>query len=97
IKQSEIREGFRRFEGNLAYHKYVDKWNDNELRKYANDFQVIPDEGIKAMLNFISDDIWAPYILVYQGERLISEKFGNRPSPEDFRKLLTEQTLPSEL
>ncbi|MFW9896123.1 MAG: hypothetical protein ACFFD7_10000, partial [Candidatus Thorarchaeota archaeon] len=32
--QCEIREGFRRFESNLAYHKYVDNWTNEELIKY---------------------------------------------------------------
>ncbi len=97
IGQSEIREGFRRFESNLAYYKYVYNWNEEELTKYARNFRVIPDVGIKAMLEFITDKIWAPYILVYQGERLITEKFGNKPSPKEFQKLLTEQILPSDL
>ena len=58
---------------------------------------MIPDKGIRAILKFISDELWAHYVLVYQGERLITEKFGNRPSPKHFRRLLTEQTLPSDL
>ncbi len=95
--QSDINAGFRRFESNLAYHKYVDKWDDNKLIKYANNFKLIPDEGISSMLEFISDELWAPYILVYQGERLIIEKYGNKPSPNQFLKLIGEQTLPSDL
>lgn len=97
IAQSEIRRGFRRFESNLAYHKYVNKWEDKKLIDYAKSFKVIPDTSITAVLNFISDKIWAPYVMAYQGERLITEKYGVRPSPKDFRRLLTEQTLPSDL
>ena len=97
VGQSRIRAGFRKFESNLAYHKHVDKWNDDELTKYAQSFEVIPDKGIKQMLEFITDKLWAPYILVYQGERLIKEKFGDPPAPKHFYSLLTEQTLPSDL
>lgn len=96
-EQSEIRSGFGRFESNLAYHKHVHNWTDEKLIKYAKSFKVITDEGINGILKFISDKIWAPYALSYQGERLITEKFGNRPSPEDFRRLICEQTLPSDL
>lgn len=96
-KQSEIRRGFRRFESNMAYNKYIHKWTDDELIKYAKTFKVIPDAGIKAILKFISDDLWAPYVLVYQGERLITEKFGNRPPLKHFRRLIIGQTLPSDL
>jgi hypothetical protein len=49
------------------------------------------------MLNFVLDDVWAPYTFAYQGERIISEKFGNPPSIRNFRKLLTGLILPSEL
>jgi hypothetical protein len=97
IAQSEIGEGFRRFESNLAYHKYVDRWSDDKLTTYAKSFKVIPDVGIKQMLEFISDELWAPYILAYQGERLITEKFGKRPTPNHFLRLISEQTLPSDL
>jgi len=97
IAQSEIRKGFRRFESNLAYHKYVNKWADKKLIDYAKSFKVIPYMSIKALLKFISDKLWAPYVMTYQGERLITEKYGIRPSPKDFCRLLTEQTLPSDL
>ncbi|MFX1455384.1 MAG: hypothetical protein ACFFDB_08410 [Promethearchaeota archaeon] len=97
IGQGEIRSGFRRFESNLAFHKHVDKWDDYKLIKYARSFKVIPDKGIKQMLKFITDELWAPYILVYQGERIIKDKFGDRPTPKQFYRLLSEQTLPSDL
>jgi hypothetical protein len=97
VAQSKIREGFRRIESNLAYLKHVDNWSDDQLIKYAKSFKVIPDIGIKQMLELISDKLWAPYMLVYQGERLISEKFGKRPTPKNFLRLLSEQTLPSDL
>ncbi|MFW9773264.1 MAG: hypothetical protein ACFFFB_06405 [Candidatus Heimdallarchaeota archaeon] len=95
--QCEIREGFRRFESNLAYHKYVNNWSNDELIKYSKDFKAVPDEGIKAILEFISDDLWAPYAFVYQGERIISDKLGNKLTPRQFLKLAAEQTLPSDL
>jgi len=97
IGQKEIREGFRRFESNLAYHKHVNEWDDDKLIKYTKNFKIIPRKGINSMLEFISDEIWAPYVLVYQGERLIIEKFGNRPSPKHFQRLISEQFLPSDL
>ena len=97
ISQNEIRRGFRRFESNLAYHKYVNKWDDKKLIDYAKGFKVIPYTSLKELLKFISDSVWAPYIMTYQGERLITEKYGVRPSPKDFRRLLAEQTLPSDL
>ncbi|MFW9896125.1 MAG: hypothetical protein ACFFD7_10010 [Candidatus Thorarchaeota archaeon] len=97
VAQSKIREGFRRIESNLTYHKHVDNWSDERLVEYARTFKIIPEIGIKQMLELISDKLWAPYMLTYQGERLISEKFGKRPAPKSFLRLLSEQTLPSDL
>ncbi|MHA2180709.1 MAG: hypothetical protein ACXAAH_04715 [Promethearchaeota archaeon] len=96
-KQSEIREGFNRFESNLAYHKYVNNWTNDELIKYSRSFNVIPDEGINALLDFISDELWGSYVQVYQGERIIKENLGNPPTPDSFFRLISEQTLPSDL
>lgn len=97
IEQSEIRRGFGKFESNLAYLKYVHGLSDDELLKYSRNFEVLPDATIKSILKFISDELWAPYSIVYQGERLITDKFGFRPSSLNFGRLLTEQTLPSDL
>ena len=97
IEQSEIRRGFGKFESNLAYLKYVHGLSDDELLKYSRNFEVLPDTTIKSILKFISDELWAPYSIVYQGERLITDKFGFRPSSLNFGRLLTEQTLPSDL
>ena len=49
------------------------------------------------MLRFISDEIWAPYTPVYQGERLIIKKFGNKPAPNQFQELIVNQIVPSDL
>ncbi len=97
IEQSKIKRGFRRFPSNLAYYKHVKGWKDEDLLKYSRNFDIIPENAIQPILNFISDDLWAPYSIIYQGERLITEKFGYQPSPKHFKSLLTNQTLPSDL
>ena len=97
IEQSKIKRGFRRFQSNLAYYKHVNGWKDEDLLKYSRNFEIIPENAIQPILNFISDDLWAPYSIIYQGERLITEKFGYQPSPKHCKSLLTNQTLPSDL
>jgi len=97
IQQSEIRRGFRNFKQNLAYHKHINGWSDEDLIAYCNEFNYISKSNAKIMLNFINDDIWAPYILAYQGERIIRENYGDPPSTRYFRKLITEQNLPSDI
>jgi hypothetical protein len=97
IKQNDIRKGFRRFESNLAFHKYVDDWSEKELVTYIKSFGIIANNVIPGILAFVLDELWAPYIQTYQGERLRTNKFGEKPSPEKFRKIISEQTLPSDL
>ena len=97
VKQSEIRFGFLNFERKLAYKKYMDGWDNKEIFKYAKNFKIFPEIRIKAMLNFISDRLTAPYAFAYTGKSLIKEKYGQRPSITEFKKLLTEQIVPSEI
>ncbi|MFW9878972.1 MAG: hypothetical protein ACFFG0_38325 [Candidatus Thorarchaeota archaeon] len=97
IMQYEIRQAFKGFDYNLAYYKYEKGWDDDKLIKYSRTFKIIPENGIKARLKFISDKLWAPYVPVYQGERLIIEKFGKKISPNQFQELIVNQTLPSDL
>jgi hypothetical protein len=56
-----------------------------------------PSQTLEVGRNFISDDTWAPYVISYQGERIIREKLGDPPRIKLFRKLTTEKTIPSDL
>jgi hypothetical protein len=97
IKQLEIINGFRKLQQNLAYIMYVYEWKVEDIIKYSRDLEVISEEGIKYILDFISDNLWAPYVMIYQGDRLIIKKYGIRPSIKNFGNLLIKQNLPSDL
>ncbi len=97
IKQIQLKKKFRVLEGALAYYKYNNNWNDNEIREFLRQLELITEPAITSMLKFISDELWAPYVLSYQGERLLTEKFGNHPNPEYFQTVYLENTLPSDL
>jgi hypothetical protein len=97
VKQNEIRNNLLKFECNLALHKYVNGWTDENLIAYGAEFEFFSEKDIKIMINFFSNHLWAPYVLAYEGERLITEKFGNRPPPNQFRRLIANQTLPSDI
>ena len=47
MNQNEIREGFEKFKFNLAYHKYVDNWDNDKLLKYCESFEVLPYRVLK--------------------------------------------------
>lgn len=97
IAQNQLKRELSRIESNLAYHKYVNQWSDDNIINYVKKFEFFTKVGINEMLKFVSDKNWAPYVFAYQGDSVITEKYGNPPSKENFRKILSEQTIPSDL
>ena len=97
VAQNALKRDISRIESNLAYNKHINHWSDQELIKYVKKFELFPEISIKQSLKFISDAIWAPYIFSYQGDSIITKKFGNPPSKISYRKILSEQTLASDL
>jgi hypothetical protein len=96
-EQYQIKRGIKNLKQNLAYYKHINGWKDKDLIKYCNDFKLFSKSSIEATLNFISNEIWATYVLAYQGERIIREKFGDPPTLKSFRELLSHKYLPSDL
>ena len=83
---------------NLAIYAHEDGWSDDKLVKYALDFGFITEKEVRQSLKFIRHPLWSTYVFNYSfGETLIKEKFGPRPSPKDFKMLLTHPILPSDL
>lgn len=83
---------------NLAFHTHVDGWPDEKLIKFGLSFGILTESIIKKNLKFIHHPIASTYVFnYYMGEMLIKKKYGERPSPADFRQLLTHQFLPSDL
>ncbi|MFX1353246.1 MAG: hypothetical protein ACFFGP_04725 [Promethearchaeota archaeon] len=83
---------------NIAIHAHEDGWSDDELIKYTLDFNLVPEKYIKQQLKLIRHPLWSSYVFNYAyGENLIKEKFGNHPSPQNFKKLLVNSILPSDL
>lgn len=83
---------------NLAFHTHVDGWSDEKLVKYGLNFGILTENIIKHSLKFIHHPIASTYVFnYYTGEMLIKKKYGERPSPADFKQLLTHQFLPSDL
>jgi hypothetical protein len=98
IYRCKVLEKLSFLYNNLAIHAHEDGWSDDELVKYSLDFGFIPEKNVRQRLKFIEHPLWSTYIFNYSfGETLIKEKFGPRPSPMDFKILLTKPILPSDL
>ena len=99
ITEHNAREAKSALLNNIAFHAYVDGWSDEKLVKYGLNFGLRTENELKnGTLKFIHHPIGSTYAFNYYiGEKLIKKKYGKRPSPSDFKQLLTHQFLPSDL
>jgi hypothetical protein len=66
--------------------------------RYGTNFEIISKENIKNQLKKISNPIYSKNAFLYNlGSNLIKHKYGAPPSVKDFRYLLVNPTLPSDL
>jgi len=83
---------------NLAYHALVDKWSEERLIRYANNYEIFNQKDIKNLLKLISDPTYSTTVFSYNlGRNLIKNKYGEFPSVKNFRNLLVNPILPSDL
>jgi hypothetical protein len=98
MERQRINQDLKGFSGNLAIHKYVENWSNEELLKYMMQFELWTEEESNERIKFISHPLWRTFIFTYYvGEILIKSKYGDRPSQKGFTTLLTRPILPSDL
>jgi len=98
IAQNKVKGKITLFWYNFAYHALIDKYNDEELMQYGTNFEIVSKENIKNQLIRISNPVYSKNAFMYQlGNTLIKKKYGETPSVRDFRYLLANPILPSDL
>ena len=98
IAQNKVKGKITLFWYNFAYHALIDKYNDEELMQYGTNFEIINKETIKNQLLRISNRVYSKNAFMYNlGSNLIKQKYGEPPSVKDFRYLLVNPILPSDL
>jgi len=98
MEQNKVRGKLTLFWYNFAYHALIDKYNDEELMRYGTNFEIVSKENIKNQLKKISNPIYSKNAFMYNlGSNLIKHKYGEPPSVKDFRYLLVNPILPSDL
>jgi len=98
IAQNKVKGKITLFWYNFAYHALIDKYNDEELMQYGTNFEIVSKENIKNQLIRISNPVYSKNAFMYQlGSTLIKKKYGETPSVRDFRYLLANPILPSDL
>lgn len=85
------------YEFNLAIYTNEEQWTDHQLVDFAAQFKV-SKENLLRELKFLRHPVYSSYKFNYiYGKNLLEEKYGLHPNPEDFRDLLMNPYLPSDL
>lgn len=83
---------------NLAYHALIDEWSEENLIRYANSYEIFNQKDIRNLLKLISSPTYSTTAFSYNlGSNLIKNKYGEFPSVKNFRNLLVNPILPSDL
>ena len=97
-KQFRVKVNQSLFWYNLAYHALFDEWSEADLIQYGTNFQVFRLEDLKNIIKIIYDPAHSTTAFLYNlGSKLIINKFGEFPSVKNFRNLLLNPILPSDL
>ena len=83
---------------NLAYHALFNEWCEEKLIRYATNFEILSQKSIKNILKLIFDPAHSTTAFLYNlGSKLIIDKYGEFPSVKNFRNILLNPFLPSDL
>jgi len=98
IAQGKVKGKMSLYLHNLAYHALIDEWNEERLIQYATSFEIFSQENIKNRIKLILNPVYSTTAFSYNiGNKLIINKYGEFPSVKNFRDLLINPILPSDL
>ena len=96
--QNKVKGKTHLFWYNLAYCALIYGWSEDELIRYATNFEIYNEGTIKNRLKLIFNPTYSTTVFSYNlGTNLIINKFGEFPSVKNFRNLLEMSILPSDL
>ena len=98
IAQFEVRDKLRLFWYNFAYHALIDNYTDEELISYGKNYELFGEDDLRNQIKRIKDPLYSKNAFTYNlGTNIIKKKYGKFPSVKDFRYLLTNPILPSDM
>ncbi len=98
MAQNKVKGKLSLFWYNFTYHALIDKYKDEELIQDGTNFEIFSKKTIKNQLKRISNPVYSKNAFMYNlGTNLITNKYGELPSVKDFRYLLVNPILPSDL
>jgi len=98
ILQDKLRPKIPIFWYNFAYHAVVDKYSEEELIQYAKNVEIFDEAVLKMELKRLSNPAYSKNAFLYNlGTNVLKQKFGKSLSVNEYKKLLVNPTLPSDL
>ena len=82
---------------NFAYHALIDKYSENELMRYGKNFEIFSIEDLINEIKRMSIPAFSNNAFMYYLGNNILHKYGEVPTSKDFRNLLINPILPSDL
>jgi hypothetical protein len=98
ILQQKVRQKLTLFWYNFAYFALVKNYSDKDLIRYGKSFEIFSDTDLRNQLKRLKNPVYSKNAFTYNlGMNLIKNKYGEFPSVKDFRSLLVNPILPSDL
>ena len=98
VLQEKVKKKLPVFWYNFAYHAVIDKYSEEELIRYGKNLEIFHEEGIRTEIKRLSNPTYSKNAFMYNlGNNIIENKYGKFPSVKDFRNLLVNPILPSDL
>ena len=98
IAQNKVKGKISLFVYNIAYHALINGWSEEKLIRYGTSFEIFRQENIKNRIKLLFNPVHSTTAFSYNiGSKLIINKYGEFPSVKNFRDLLVNPILPSDL
>ncbi len=96
--QNSVKAKLSLFWYNIAYHALFDEWSEEKLKQYGANFEILSQKNIENILKLIFDPLHSTTAFLYNlGSKIIINKYGEFPSVKNFRSILLNPFLPSDL
>ena len=98
IAQNNIRGKNSLFLYDIAYRALIDRYSNDELLDYGTSLEIFSEEEFRNHLKRLSNPVYSKNAFMYElGTNLIRNKYGCVPSIKNFKNLLINPVLPSDL
>jgi hypothetical protein len=97
-KQLSIKKKIDFIWQNIGYYALIEEWSKTKLFRYADRYEFFSSENIKNQIALLSNPVYSTTTFSYNlGSNLIMNKFGEFPAIINFKYLLKNPVLPSDL